>query len=395
MNQYTEKELYDVLGREQEIPEEINNRLQNTYKMITENKSVTHNSRGGRVRKKYMVFAAAAALAVGTITVGAAAYLSWNNGLSEEMRIDEEKQKKLEDSGMAVFSGVSCTDNGVTVTAQQSITDNYYTYLSFKVDGYQLPEGAEPSFESTAILVDGKDGFSWSGSFYDGLVPGPDGRVVYADGSPIDYEQPIQGKYVMEDGSLEYHIVLMNMEEKGAFVGKPIHVEIDNIGTAGKAEHIPDLDGKWVLDWTLGGADTAETFTMEEQLGDSGAVVREMEISPVSMKVLYDFPYKEITETSGNEPGKEPAEIVYTTFEEPPMPAGFKLKDGTLVNSVYGGPGCSGYTDESYNTYMYAMAYDRVINVDEIEAVLFVKSYPEAGSIPTEDNYYVVPLKRP
>ena len=58
--------------------------------------------------------------------------------MKEELRISEEQQKNLEANGMAAFSDASVTDAGVTVTAQQSITDNYYTYLSFKVEGYSV-----------------------------------------------------------------------------------------------------------------------------------------------------------------------------------------------------------------------------------------------------------------
>ena len=41
-------------------------------------------------------------------------------------------------------------------------------------------------------------------------------------------------------------MVLENSGDKGSFVGKPIHVEFKNLGTAGKAEHFPVLDGTWV-----------------------------------------------------------------------------------------------------------------------------------------------------
>ena len=391
MNQYTEKELYDILGKEMEIPEEVNERLQSVYKQIRENKIEERKNKGNIFRRKYLTLAAAAIAVVGTLTVCAAAYYNWNTGLTEQLRINEEQQKNLENSGMAVFSDVSCTDAGVTVTAQQSITDNYYTYLSFKVEGYELPEGAEPSFESISITVDGRDDFSWGGSFYDGMIEGPDGRAVYADGSPIDYsdENVILGKYVMEDGSLEYHAVLANSDEKEFFVGKPIHVEIENIGTAGKAEHISDLDGKWVLDWKLGGADTSQTFMIDEKLGDTETVIKEVELSPVSVKVLYDFPRKEITEEVYLEDGTIET---HTGYEDAPWPAGVKLKDGTLLNALYGGPGSSGYTDDSSTEYTVSYAFDRVIEVNEVEAVLFVKSYPEGEEMETEENYYVVPL---
>ncbi|MGN0354362.1 MAG: DUF4179 domain-containing protein [Muricoprocola sp.] len=390
MNQYTEKELRDILGQNMEVPEEVNDRLRNVYKQIRENKIEEHSHKSSIFKRRYMTLAVAAAAVVGTLTVCAAAYYNWNTGLTEQLRINEEQQKTLEDSGMAVFSGVSCTDAGVTVTAQQSITDNYYTYLSFKVEGYDLAEGAEPSFESISITVDGES-VSWGGGFYDGLIQGPDGLVVYADGSPIDYEDEnlVLGKYVMEDGSLEYHAVLAKSDEKGFFVGKPIHVEIENIGTAGKAEHISDLDGKWVLDWNLGGADTSQTYLPEENLGDTETVIKQVELSPVSIKVLYDFPRKEVTEEVYLEDGTIET---YTGFEEAPWPAGVKLKDGTLLNALYGGPGSEGYTDSTSTEYTVSYAFDRVIDVNEVEAVLFVKSYPEGEEKATEENYYVVPL---
>ena len=233
------KKAFDVLASSEQISLEVENMANKKRK------------------KSFMAITVAAVIVFGTLTVGAAAYYNWSNGLSEELRIDEEKQKMLEDTGMAAFTEVSCTDAGVTVTAQQSITDNYYTYLSFKFEGYELEEGKEPSIENVSVTVDGSNEFSWGGSFYGGLICGPDGRAVYADGSPIDYDQPILGHYERDDGSLEYHMVLENSGEKGSFVGKPIHVEFKNLGTAGKAEHFPVLDGTWVLDWTLGGTDTA------------------------------------------------------------------------------------------------------------------------------------------
>ena len=57
------------------------------------------------------------------------------------------------------FADASVTDAGITVSAQQSITDNYYTYLSFKVEGYHLEDGKQPDFENVFVTVDGTRGF--------------------------------------------------------------------------------------------------------------------------------------------------------------------------------------------------------------------------------------------
>ena len=200
------KKAFDVLASSESISWEVENIMNKKQK------------------KSFLVMTTAAAIAFGTLTICAAAYMNWNNGLTESLQISEEQEKVLEDTGMAAFSGASCTDAGVTVSAQQSITDNYYTYLSFKVEGYDLEDGAEPSFENISVTLENQKDFSWGGSFYDGMIQGPDGRVIYADGTPIDYEQPIEGHYVREDGSLEYHMVLAKSSEKGFFMGKPIHV---------------------------------------------------------------------------------------------------------------------------------------------------------------------------
>lgn len=45
------------------------------------------------------------------------------------------------------------------------------------------------------------------------------------------------------------------------------------------------------------------------------------------------------------------------------------------------------------NTYVASYAFNQVIDVNEIESVLFTKDTINVGEIPTEDNYYCVPLK--
>ena len=77
--------------------------------------------------------------------------------MAEGMQATETQQKQLEDNGMAAFTSQSCTDAGVTVTAEQSITDNYNSHISFKVEGFQVEDGQQPDFGSISVLVDGKE----------------------------------------------------------------------------------------------------------------------------------------------------------------------------------------------------------------------------------------------
>lgn len=61
--------------------------------------------------------------------------------------------------------------------------------------------------------------------------------AVHADGSELETEEDgsIIENYVMDDGSLEYHMVLAKSDEKGFFMGKNLHVEFKNLGTVAKA----------------------------------------------------------------------------------------------------------------------------------------------------------------
>ena len=326
--------------------------------------------------------------ACGGITA-AAAYIHWSKSMEEGMQITEEQKVQLEEEHAVAFAMQECTTQGVTITAEQSITDNYFAHIVFRVDGYEVGEEEEPAFEKIRIHVDGKEDFyNWWGSFYDGLIAGPDGRAVYADGSPIDYESDgMLGKYVMEDGSMEFTVTLA-CHEKGELLDKQIHVELENLGTVAKAEYLDTkVEGTWEFDWNLRGKESVETFVLQAELGDSGATVTKAELSPISMHVEYHFPLKEITEEGLDENG----EVIYTKMNaEPPSLVGVKLKDGTLYPYLTDG-GSMGYEEGDLETYIATFATDRIVDVEQVEGLLFWKSSSEGA--PTEDNFYVVPIR--
>ena len=350
-------------------------------------KMVTYQKPERKCRKRYMVIALAATLAVGTATAYAA-YTGWSKGLKEELRISEDQQNHMEENGMAAFSDATVTDAGVTVTAQQSITDNYYTYLSFKIDGYSEEQGVQPDFETISVTVDGQDDFSWGGSFYDGMISDENGMAVPADGSELETEADgsIIENYVMDDGSLEYHMILKS-HERGFFTGKQLHVELENLGTVAKAQYFPDIEGIWKLDMTLGGADTAKYIETNEKLGDTETIVTGVELSPISMRITYDFPK---TEPRMEEFEDENGEIQTVAWPaQPPFAFGIRLKDGTVMKYISAGSESTGYTSEEGQEYVVSFPLDRVIDPDQVETVLFSEYDEENGKQLT----YEVPLK--
>ena len=375
-----------------EIPDIVTEKANMAFEQIrkdagsSSDKIVTYQKSVKKSRKKYVIVALVATMTVGAVSAYAA-YTNWSHGMKEELRISEEQQKNLEANGMAAFSDASVTDAGVTVTAQQSITDNYYTYLSFKVEGYSVEKGVQPDFETISVTADGQN-VSWGGRFYDGMISGDDGMVVNADGSAPETEADgsMIENYVMDDGSLEYHMILKS-HEKGFFTGKQLHVEFENLGTVAKAQYFPDIEGNWILDMSLGGADTAKYIETNEKLGDTETIVTGVELSPVSMRVTYDFPK---TEPRMEEFEDENGEIQTIAWPaQPPFAFGIRLKDGTVMKYISAGSESTGYTSEEGQEYVVSFPLDRVIDPDQVEAVLF-REYDEESD---KHLTYEVPLK--
>jgi hypothetical protein len=83
---------------------------------------------------------------------------------------------------------------------------------------------------------------------------------------------------------------------------------------------------------------------------------------------------------------------VYTQWQDAPALTGVRLKDGTLIPYIVDGGG-AGYMEETGDTYIQRRGLNRVIDVQQVDALLFYKTPVEDGKQPTEDNFYVVPIQ--
>jgi len=342
-----------------------------------------------RLPKKRLLLTAAAVLIASAASISAATYIKWSRGLEERLQVPEERRQELEDSKMASFVGQPVTQGGITVTAQQSIVDSYFAYLSFKVEGYQAADGLQPDFSDVSIAVGGDSEYTggWSAGFFDGGIPGEDGKAVYADNT--SFAEGGESGYIMEDGSMEYHVLMMG-DEKGYFLNKPIHVELKDLGTYKEkaGDVVVDAEGDWNFDWMLQGSDQMEKFELDTPLGHSGATVLDAELSPISVFVTYEFPRQEEGENIIDENGNE---VTRTMYKDAPPFTGVRMKDGTVYTGLSGG-GILGYAGKDTDIYEYTAALNRVIDVGQVECLLFIRSYPEDGQPFTEENLYFVPV---
>jgi len=281
----------------------------------------------------------------------------------------------------------------IIVTLQQSIVDAHFAHLSFRVDGYHVAEGVQPDFEYVVTTVDGKYPSSTGGSFFDNLHVDNNGNFTYTDGTPAKEtaDGSIIAKYVNDDGSMEYIMTLMTNQEDNSFIGKPIHIEFQNLGTVSKAAYTPDIDATWIFDFTLEASEKIRAIELSQPLGDSGAIVTKAEISPISFHIEYNFPLQIVALDGEDQDGNV---IHTTTFAETPRLTGVRLKDGTKLTGITQ-PGSEGYNRDDTSTYILDCGTDHIIDPAEVDALLFVKTEPETQqeyrNMP-EEKLYIVPL---
>lgn len=373
------EDMFEVLKRDVEIPEVVMKKAKGAFEKIQAEAKIQEKAKitplsPKKTRKKIpakrlFLVAAAVMLGAGGVTAGAAAYMRWSKTASEGMLASEETQKKMEETKLTVPVNKSDTQNGVTVTVSQTIVDSYYAHIIFKVEGYDAGEGKQPFFETDTVVVDGYDPmedpydekryFGSGGDWYNGVTMGEDGRAVrISDGKPLDEIEDYQDNYRLEDGSYEYRLTLTHTADKDYFMGKPIHIELHNLGTAEKADLTNVTEASWSFDWVLEGSPEKKEYDLNAPIGDTGVTVKHVEISPISLSVTYDFP-KKIYNKMDNSSG-----MLF-------FPDGVRLKDGTELKTIYLGPGTNGYISE--NEYFIAFPVDRILDTDEIDALLVRK----------------------
>ena len=386
------EDIFEVLKKDVEIPDIVMKKAEGVFAKIQEEDKIPEKTkitplsqkkkRKKLPAKRMFLVAAAVMLGAGGVTAGAAAYMRWSKTASEGMLASEETQKKMEETKLAVPVNKSDTQNGVTVTVSQTIVDSYYAHIIFKVEGYDAGEGKQPFFETDTVVVDGYDPWKYpydekrhfgsGGDWYNGVTMGEDGRAVrISDGKPLDEIEDYQDNYKLEDGSYEYRLTLTHTADKDYFMGKPIHLELHNLGTAEKEDLTNVIDATWSFDWVLEGSPEKKEYDLNASIGDTGVTVKHVEISPISLNVTYDFP-KKIYNKMDNSSG-----MLF-------FPDGVRLKDGTELKTIYLGPGTNGYISE--NEYFIAFPVDRILDTDEIDALL-VRKGVDGG------DRYVIPLE--
>lgn len=410
----TEKEYWNRANEHNEIPQVVTDKAQAAFDRIRrsakeEQSRVTMMpvSRKSSGRTSYRRKVLAASLVVASLLAlgaGAAGVIRWNHSTQNVYRLTDEEKTYAEKKGLAASpdlasnSQTSATTGGITVSAVQTLVDERSGYVCFKVSGMEASSEIAPYFDSLSLRIDGEksDDLVWGGSFYNGWVPTDDGRAVQEDGSPI--ADGTQAKYLLDDGSYEYQMYFhLPFDAKETLPGKTIHAKFEDFGfydTEKKLEGTIKQTGTWELSWSLTGTDDIKTTNIpkeKETLGDTGAIVTSAKITPITLSVTYNWPRQTVKNEAKDDSGNI---VTFDEIVEPPRLLGVRLKDGRLLQNI-GNGGSMGYLTDNENdtTYQVFWQTNRILNPQEVDALLFYKNDPVDDREMTEADFYVIPLQ--
>lgn len=349
-----------------------------------------------RSSRKPLLVAMAAVMLLATLT-GAAVFTRWSKTAQIRYNPSEEIKKQAEKSGLSVMlektkgtessnEVLSVTDQGITITAVQSIVDNYRAEITFRIEGFELPEDEWPHVWPT-VTIDGDLQFygSQSGSFFDGTTMKDGKRVYVSTGEPVILEQT--GEYqsvvldpVADDGSLEYTHSISFQETDGRYLGKEIVFSFDSIGFQSREKAgmpVSQVEGNWELKWILTGNSDCITVTPNAKIGDSDVILLEAEIGQRTIRARYQVDdYWE----GWNELVMLP-QAVY----------GVRMKDGSEHICGSGTYGFENQEDMIYFTELQIS--DAILDVSQVESFMFHKGWElDAEGKPTIQTLYYIPV---
>lgn len=345
---YVNKELERILQNDVEVPEEVEKKMQKAFRQIGAKE--IRKTKAKKSLRFQVALAFAAAMILGTVTVGATGFFLWDKDVAERFEVDEEKQQILEEKKVAVPVEACATAQGVTISLEQSLMTEKDMYLYFKVE---MPEEISPAmdifFDELELLIDGKStldyDLSWCGS------------------EPYGVER--------EESNVRYWEYFVQANDVMELQGKTMTAHFKNLAGQVKNETVqPIAEGSWDLSWELDYAPSQETFTVDKEVPEENITVKSIDISPISMKVTYDWK-ETLHEIEGED---ENGNKIMSEEEDLPSiyPAQYRLKDGSLVDIDKNGMGAMGRDTENINFFWESWQSTKVNIVEDIQSVIFV-----------------------
>ena len=345
--------------------------------------------------RKLMLIGLAAAMVLVTLT-GAAVFTRWSKTAQNRYNPSEDIKEQAEKSGLSVMleetkgeenpnEVLSVTDQGITITAVQTIVDKYDAEITFRIEGFELPEDSDP-YVWPIVTIDGDLFFygSQGGGFYDGTTRDENDNWVYAStGEPVrsrdDEFQSVILDWVADDGSLEYTHYISFDETDGRYFGKEIVFTFNSIDIQSPQQKagpsIPQVEGNWELKWTLTGTSDSITIAPNAKIGDSNVILLDAEIGQKTIRTRYQV--------------DDYWEGWNQIVELPQAIDGVHMKDGSeylCYSTTYG------FEDQENMIYFIeSTMFDAILDISQVESLMFHKGWEadENGELTVQTFYYI------
>ena len=366
-----------ILSEEIELSEIVLKKTNQAFEIIKQEDIVymkkTHTRRGKRFKTQAAVIAGVCILAISSISAAAAIHHYWGRGMNGNIQASDEQQRVLTEKNIAkVYSeepdrpSLAVTNNGVTIEPDTVIVDERFVYMAFRISGYSVADRMEPGFDMVNVYQgdNPEDESAWvnmNGTMYDGIILDENGKPVYEDGTSIEsYEDgSIISHYTDDNGNMEYMIRASVVDKNDSFLGKTMHVEFKNLGTFSKGSFVPAVDGNWNFEINLSDVSSTQNIKVGQKVEGTGFTMEDINISPISIKVNYSV---------------SAAPVEKEDDLGIPEVKGVVLKDGTRIPYLTN-PGRLGYTDSSKSNAYQIAGFARVLDIDEMAALIVLTSY--------------------
>jgi hypothetical protein len=278
------------------------------------------NNTAERIRimnKKRVLAVVAAVLALAVAgTMGAYALISWNAQLAEKFEADPAQQQALLNNRTSSFINQSVIDNGLTVTAVQSLGDKNGMYILFEVaPPDDLAIDYHRDMFETEVAIEGVPNANYFAGFM----------------SPAHYE-----------------IWVFNNDQMD-LSGRTISVALRNLqGDSDKLDLYTKLPGNWEFAWQIEQQDHTQVFAVNQPVDALDIVIETLEISPLSYTLTIGGGAAAVL--AGSASGQSSLSLPT-----------FVLSDGTTFGGEsFGGPGIQGPAGE---TFVSRTSFSKILDV--------------------------------
>ncbi|MDE5933364.1 MAG: DUF4179 domain-containing protein [Lachnospiraceae bacterium] len=321
-----------------EVPEHVHQTVLSTLAGL-DNRKV---KKVRRMKKNKIIILAAAMVAVLGMTVSASEIFKWNKKATEVFVADEEQQKNLVTEQIAQEEYQTVSNDGLTIQAIQTIQDNNCFYALFEITA-----------EDESIQITPENSMKFSIDYSGSESPF----------SMLTWDFVAESRQTVSN-SRYFEIIGTKMNPGNEDLNMKIQFTSLN-GAGGKAlEGDSVLEGNWEFTLNLHATNPVSyEVNREYQIAGCTVMVKEVELTPISMKLVCDGEdVKQLEAMEGV--NLDQADSLHSLFVN-----GIKYQDGTIVEEMGHQELKAGYGDGN-GDYEKTARFSSVIDVDKVSALL-------------------------